>query len=397
MAIHSRGRNRWRVRLWHRGIPHEWIVRGQKSDAISFEARKVQELEASEPAAVLRAVPKFSEFCATRYRPHAELHLRASSWYRQRFHLASLMEHFGDLKLTEIRTEGVEAYIRARQEAAKRLREISYSRKGKQITYKRPGGSIGAVAINNELRVLSRVKNFALERRVPIADFRVELLAEPERRPKVWTPTELDRLLAVCAEVAPEILPLIVFLANTGCRKGEALALTWDRVDLERGEVQIWPGPEWQPKNGKPREIGISDALLPWLSSGRKSSRWVFPSATGERFAFWPKRQFERACEAAGLSGGPHRLRHTFASAFLSSVPDLGLLAVILGHSDEAVTRLYAHMLPDRLARARNVVSVGPAVSPAVVAARQAWGVAGVQDSRKTGAETGARIGGARR
>lgn len=44
---------------------------------------------------------------------------------------------------------------------------------------------------------------------------------------------------------------------------------------------------------------------------------------------------------------------------FLAKVPDLGLLAEILGHSEESVTRLYQHMLPERLARARNVVSIG--------------------------------------
>jgi hypothetical protein len=67
------------------------------------------------------------------------------------------------------------------------------------------------------------------------------------------------------------------------------------------------------------------------------------------------------------VTGGPHTLRHTFASHFLAKVPDLGLLAEILGHSEESVTRLYQHMLPERLARAPNVVSIGmpqPARSP---------------------------------
>jgi len=34
------------------------------------------------------------------------------------------------------------------------------------------------------------------------------------------------------------------------------------------------------------------------------------------------------------------------------------VLAAVLGHSEESVTRLYAHMLPERLAKARNVVSI---------------------------------------
>jgi integrase len=267
-----------------------------------------------------------------------------------------------------------------------------------QVSYeKKAGPPLGAVAINNELRTLRRVCSFARERKTPIADFKIEMLSEGERRPKAWSAEQLGALLDGCAGHAKEVLPMLVFLANTGARKGEVLALTWDCVDLERREVRIWPSAEWRPKNGKPREIPISDALLPWLSGTKASEKWVFPSGSGERFAFWPKRQWARACEAAKLSGGPHRLRHTFASMFLAQQPDLGLLAVILGHSDEAVTRLYAHMLPARLAKARNVVSVSPPIGAAVFAASQAWGKATVQDADKTGAETGAESAGAAR
>ena len=76
----------------------------------------------------------------------------------------------------------------------------------------------------------------------------------------------------------------------------------------------------------------------------------------GDRYAFWPKLQFDRARKAARLQGGPHTLRHTFASHFLKQVPDLFLLARVLGHSDTRVTKLYSHLLPEHLARARNAV-----------------------------------------
>ena len=69
-----------------------------------------------------------------------------------------------------------------------------------------------------------------------------------------------------------------------------------------------------------------------------------------------PKLQFDRARKAARLQGGPHTLRHTFASHFLKQVPDLFLLARVLGHSDTRVTKLYSHLLPEHLARARNAV-----------------------------------------
>jgi hypothetical protein len=168
---------------------------------------------------------------------------------------------------------------------------------------------------------------------------------------------EIDQLLLALRKEAAELLPIVLCLLNTGMRKGEALALTW--VDFERREIRIWPSDQWQPKDKEPREVPISDDLLPYLERARLSEKCVFPSSTGERWKCWPKNQFDRARGKAKLEGGPHALRHTFASHFLAKQPDLGLLAEILGHSEEAVTRLYQHMLPERLARARNVVSIG--------------------------------------
>jgi site-specific recombinase XerD len=51
--------------------------------------------------------------------------------------------------------------------------------------------------------------------------------------------------------------------------------------------------------------------------------------------------------------------RHTYASHFLVNVPDLPYLAQILGHSSIRITELYSHMLPGRLNRAKNAVSIG--------------------------------------
>lgn len=122
----------------------------------------------------------------------------------------------------------------------------------------------------------------------------------------------------------------------------------------------------WEPKNRRPREVPIADELLPYLSTTRRSDTWVFPAPeTGRRYAFWPENQFQRIQKLAGLSGGVHTLRHTFASHFLQERPDLPLLARILGHSHTRVTELYSHMLPEHLERARNVVALMPEVDPA--------------------------------
>jgi len=223
------------------------------------------------------------------------------------------------------------------------------------------------------------------EFRYPVAVDKITYLRERGRAGvTAWTAEQMGALLKAAEQHDPELLPLIVLIANTGCRKGEALALTWEGVDLVNGFVRFWPSIEWQPKNDEPREVPISDTLMHWLRATRRHPKWVFPSRAGSRFAMWPTKRWERVRDAAGLKGGVHQLRHTFASHFLARQPDLLLLAEVLGHSDTAVTGLYKHMLPDHLSRARNVVNFTPAVGPAFVEAQRRWHRPAIETVPKT-------------
>ncbi|WP_437279310.1 site-specific integrase [Sorangium sp. So ce375] len=364
-------RGTWRVVISIRGRQKEWIVKGPKAEAEAFEARQRVAIEAGEPAEV-RAAPKFCDFCLVRYRPHAEMHLRPSTWKVRAYQLATLIEHFGELRLTAMTTESVEAYKR---------RRLADGR--------------GPRTINNELAVLQAVCTYAREIPVPISRFNIQPLPVRGRgRVTYWTEGQISALYEALEELSPELLPVVVFLVNTGCRKGEALALTWEQVDVERGHIRIWPNAEWQPKDNEPREVPIGDALLPWLRRERRSSRWVFPCSTGERWSCWPKLQFDRArkaaghdrecpvwtdhqraclCGAKGLRGGPHTARHTFAAHFLKALPDMYLLSQLLGHSETRTSKLYAHLLPEHLERARGAVSLVPSVGAAAAEARRRW------------------------
>lgn len=338
MPVYEKGRRsgRWQVVVQHKGNRQEWVVRGSRAEAEEFEARMRLEMVTADPDEDRRTVPTFSVFCVSEYKAHAELALREGTWKRRQSILAILMEEFGDKKLSLISSKAIDRYSTKRRKAG--LRNIS---------------------INNELRVLRRILRFAKKnRKVPLPDVAIEFLKEDERRVRTWTLEEIERFLTCLAEEAPHLIPIILTLLNTGMRKGEALALTWDQVDLHRMELVIQPSDEWRPKSGRPREVPIAKVLLPYLSGPRAHEKWVFPAGTGQRWAVWPKNTFDRVRKKAGLQGGPHTLRHTFASHFLAKQPDLGLLAEILGHTETSVTRLYAHMLKERLARARDVVSI---------------------------------------
>lgn len=341
MPIYRKGPEAWRVVVVIAGERRDWVVRGTKQDAENWEARQRLSLQATghEP----RSVPTFSSFTGTEYVRHASVRLKESTLRNRGYQLATLDQHFGKLRLDEIRQAHVEAYQNAR--LAQKIRPAT---------------------INDEVKVLKAILSHA-RARYPLPVLRVAKLKVPKKRNvRAWSEEQIQRLLTSAVEHEPEIVPLIVFLANTGCRRGEAIALRWEAVDLKRRVVRIWPSEEWQPKDNEPREVPVSDALLPWLNVPRKGEH-VFLGRLGRPFAFWPQHQWDKARAAAGLTGGPHTLRHSYATHFLRHCPDLFLLSRVLGHSHARVTELYAHLLPDQLERARLAVSIPAPRGPGAV------------------------------
>lgn len=358
MPIYREGRNKYRVVVATKNQRGDWIINGSREDAEKWEAQKRLEFAAS--AGEIRAVPKFSEWCKEHYAAHALLRLKESTRRNRAYVIADLIAFYGETKLDCIDEASTERY------AASRLRH-----------------GLKPQSINTELRCLRRILNFARERGVIMAAPKWQDLPERgEKQVKAWTPAEIGRLYDSCMTHRPELLPLVVFLANTGCRKGEAIALKWETIDLERRVITIWPSEEWQPKSGKPREIPINDVLLRWLGQlkdGRtkwrcgKPSAYVFPSRSGRRLRFWPQRDFDALRKAAKLEGGPHRLRHSFATQWINAGGSYARLSEVLGHSEQHVTRLYRHLLPGASDKDRNLVAFAPEVGAAEAEAKRRW------------------------
>jgi integrase len=362
MPVYRKGRDHWQVVVHYKGRRKDREVHGSKADAEAYEARLRLQLEANDPTVDVRVVPTFSDFSTGRYAAHAEKHLKARTWSNRKYTLATLIEHFGPLKMNELGLLHLEHYQTARLKDGRR-----------------------PSTINDEVKVFRAVRAYAKGIGIPVQDFVIRDIPERgKRRVTAWTRDQVQLLLASVAARSPAIYGLVLFLLNTGCRRGEGIALEWSSVDLRRRIVRVEPNEEWQPKDGEAREIPIDGPLLSWLSSMPRRGRWVFPARGGERYAFWPQLAFDRARKAAvpkeqaavhaqqhgelaiedcaecathALKGGPHTTRHTYATHFLQRQPDLFLLARILGHADITVTRLYSHLLPDHLERARGAVA----------------------------------------
>lgn len=178
----------------------------------------------------------------------------------------------------------------------------------------------------------------------------------------VTNPDQLEALLKACGN--RRIEPLVYFVAWTGCRVGEALALRWSDVDLARSTATLRRGSREgdSTKNRKIRDVTLLPEVVSQLKAVRSRSRreqlaagsgWqrsdlVFTSATGHSLDYSNvSHELQRALKAAGVTTRRpwHSLRHGFAHRVIPRGLPLPLLGAMLGHSSSAITvDIYGHV-----------------------------------------------------
>lgn len=192
------------------------------------------------------------------------------------------------------------------------------------------------------------------------------------------TEPEFERLGAVLnecearGELPSRTADAIRLLMLTGCRKTEILALPWEEVDFERGELRLEDS-----KTG-PRTVPLSPAAgrILWGRSRRRRKKdgpLVFPGRRpGTRVASLAT-HWQRVRANADLPGVRlHDLRHSFASRALAMGESLQAIGRLSGHTEIQTTARYAHLAEDsvREAAAGVAASIGEDTLPHRTAAR---------------------------
>ena len=246
-----------------------------------------------------------------------------------------------DTPLSEITASRISAY------KAQRLAAVRKIGKGNTATERR----LTVATVNRSLALLRIV--LRLGRKLGALDKvpDMELEREPQGRLRWLTPEEAGKLLDASRKSRnPALADLVEFALFTGLRRGEALGLTWDRVDRARGVIRLEVT-----KSGHRREVPLSanaDAVL--------ARRWE-EGATGYVFGTrnWNayRSAWEVAVKAAKLDDFKfHDLRHTFASWLVQRGRSLKEVQELLGHRSMAMTMRYAHLAPDHLRAAAAVL-----------------------------------------
>ena len=138
----------------------------------------------------------------------------------------------------------------------------------------------------------------------------------------------------------------IVFLLETGLRRGELLGLMWSDIDMERATLHVQRSVS--PENGRPavrppkwnsyRTIPLMPDTLALIQRQPKRSLYVFPAPRGDGFEepnhfsrrvyhFFLSFPEEYRCTA-------HELRHSYASQLMRRGVDIYTISKLPGHHD---------------------------------------------------------------
>jgi integrase len=186
----------------------------------------------------------------------------------------------------------------------------------------------------------------------------IERPPKPAPKDRYFTRQQFGALLD--AAQMPHIRLFLILAIGTAARERALLDLTWDRVDFERGMIQLADPSSTQPMKGR--------AIVPMTQSARAALSEAKNGARSKHVIEWagqPVRKVRRginaAADRAGLgTASPHLFRHTAAVWMAEAGRPMQEIAQYLGHSDSRITeRVYARFSPSYLREAAASLEVG--------------------------------------
>lgn len=192
--------------------------------------------------------------------------------------------------------------------------------------------------------------------------------AKPEMR--VWSSEQMKTFLT--ATEGERLGPVYVVMCTCGLRRGEALGLRWQDVDLDGGRLsvrQTLVSTGYKIEFGRPkttkstRRISLDGHTVAVLRAWRKvqlEERLAWGSAYQDADLVFPRedgsplhpqsltKAFGRDAKAAGLPViRLHDLRHSHATAALAAGVNVKVISERLGHSSVGITmNCYQHVIP---------------------------------------------------
>jgi len=169
-------------------------------------------------------------------------------------------------------------------------------------------------------------------------------LKENPGRDRILDLEEIDRLLTACRDSKSTYLyPIVLIAITTGARQGEILNLEWRHVDFGNKLAYLK-----ETKNGRPRSISLSDAVLMELKKLHQKRQPLKTFVFASKTAFGRidiKKAWQTALHIAGIEKcRAHDMRHTFATLAAAQGASNLELATAMGHRTLQMLQRYTHL-----------------------------------------------------
>lgn len=218
----------------------------------------------------------------------------------------------------------------------------------------RAAAGISQGSIHTELGHLRSALRAAAKMRLIAAAPEIWRPAKPQSDKRILGPGEARALVEGAHD--PHVRLALILLLGTAARVGAILELTWDRVDFERGTINLRA-------DGSATRKGR--AVVP-MNAGTRAALDVARRAGISDFvierAGRPVKSIRNGVQGAIRRSGIghvriHDLRHTAAVTMLAHGIPLEKVSQVLGHSNTQITySTYARYLPEHMQDAVNVL-----------------------------------------
>jgi integrase len=243
------------------------------------------------------------------------------------------MEHVGDIPLSKIDDQTIKRMVKKLEESG-----------------------IKGATVN---RYLATIKTLLRHHQQPWEH--IKLKKESKGRIRVLTKEEEVTVVSLLRNTDhsnkrsyyPEAADLVEVLVDTGCRLSEVLNLRYEDINFSTNLISIWIN-----KGDKPRSIPmtkrVGDILLA-RQVGNPFKPFTIDIDQAQMAWNWARKRMLLAEDKEFVM---HALRHTCATRLLDRGVDLYTVKEWLGHSTIQVTERYAHLRPDKLVDAANMLEL---------------------------------------
>ena len=371
-TVRLRKDGRWEGRVVigydDKGLPKTKNILARTKGECVAKLESLKESVAPATAVKVRADMPFGEWMTFWYETCCKPAVRPNTrtGYENNIRLY-IRPRLGDIPLNKLTTNDIQQFINwMRQDGRSEYRESR-------------GEGLSANTIRHCCGLCRRALEKAVTEKLIVRNPAEECKLPPARRMemRLLSREELQKLLIQArAEGYYEVFLLEL---TTGLRVGELMALQWDDLNFNTGELRI----ERQiyqikgelliqpPKNkASIRSVILPPAVVTALKKYKQTvfSRWMFPSPKKEDAPIAPSVASHRLAKILKHAGCKkvrfHDLRHVFATNALEHGMDVKTLSTVIGHVSSATTlNVYAHVTSDmqRQAAARIDRGIGKA------------------------------------